>query len=174
MKRIVETIEGKGKLKKFKNKEVLLNEGDCARNLYYIKSGALRLYFNKDGADITFQFFFEGHFVSSFDSLTGNTPSLFTLQAIEQTEVVVLPKEEFQSAVEKDLDVRKFYEETLIERFRNYQMLFLSLIKDTPQERYEKLLKEHPEILKRVPQHYIASYLGVTPVSLSRIRSRLS
>jgi CRP-like cAMP-binding protein len=51
--------------------------------------------------------------------------------------------------------------------------LFLSRIKDSPRERYEELLREHPEIVRRIPQHYIASYLGITPVSLSRIRNRI-
>jgi hypothetical protein len=53
-----------------------------------------------------------------------------------------------------------------------YQKLFLSRIKDNPQKRYEDLLEHYPQILQRVPQHYIASYLGITPVSLSRIRNR--
>ena len=64
------------------------------------------------------------------------------------------------------------YEEKIIERFHVYQRLFLSRIKNTPQQRYEELLKEHPSIIQRIPQHYIASYLGITSVSLSRIRNR--
>jgi hypothetical protein len=60
----------------------------------------------------------------------------------------------------------------MYQRFRNYSNLFLSRIKDTPRERYEDLILNHPEIIKRVPQHYIASYLGITPTSLSRIRNR--
>lgn len=60
-----------------------------------------------------------------------------------------------------------------MERLSSYQKLFLSRIKDTPQERYEALLTDHPEIVSQIPQHYIASYLGITPVSLSRIRGRI-
>ena len=61
----------------------------------------------------------------------------------------------------------------LLQRMGNYGRLFLSRIKDGPQQRYEALLREQPEIIRRIPQHYIASYLGITPVSLSRIRGRL-
>jgi len=68
--------------------------------------------------------------------------------------------------------LKKYYEEKLIERFHVYQQLFLSRIKNTPQQRYEELLREYPNIIQRVPQHYIASYLGVTSVSLSRIKNR--
>lgn len=63
--------------------------------------------------------------------------------------------------------VRMALVERLADRFREYQMLFLSRIRDTPQQRYEKLLEEHPDIVRRIPQHYIASWLGITPVSLS-------
>ncbi len=81
-------------------------------------------------------------------------------------------RKDFYNFVEQDALIRKEYEEKLIERFHVYQQLFLSRIKNTPQQRYEELLKEYPGIVQRVPQHYIASYLGITPVSLSRIRSR--
>jgi CRP-like cAMP-binding protein len=64
------------------------------------------------------------------------------------------------------------FQDFIFQRFRNYAQLFLSRIKDSPQERYENLLENHSEIIKRVPQHYIASYLGITPISLSRIRNR--
>jgi predicted nucleic acid-binding protein len=68
--------------------------------------------------------------------------------------------------------MKEGFQELLFQRFRNYAQLFLSRIKDTPRERYDDLIKYHPEIIKRVPQHYIASYLGITPISLSRIRNR--
>ena len=118
IEKIIEDLE---KLKKFQerfaekeipSKTVLLNEGEISTNIYIIKNGCLREWFNKDGKDITFQFFFEGQPVASIDS------------------------------------------------FMN-------------QERYEDLIKNHPEIIKRVPQHYIASFLGITPTSLSRIRNRI-
>ena len=78
----------------------------------------------------------------------------------------------FFHKIESNPSLRLLYEEKIIERFSFYQHLFLSRIKNTPQQRYEELLKEYPNIIQRVPQHYIASYLGITPVSLSRIRNR--
>ena len=134
------------------SKTVLLEEGKIADKIYLVRKGCLRLFFYNEGKDITFQFFFEGDFVASFDSLYRGTPSLFSLESIPS--------------------LRLLYEEKIIERFSFYQHLFLSRIKNTPQQRYEELLKEYPNIIQRVPQHYIASYLGITPVSLSRIRNR--
>ncbi len=154
------------------SKTVLLEAGEIAGRLYLIRKGCLRLFFCSEEKDMTFQFFFEGDFVASFDSLYKRQPSLFGLESIEPAEVSAIERDDFYDLVEKVPAVRRYYEEKLIERFHVYQRLFLSRIKDTPQQRYEALLKEHPDMIRRVPQHYIASYLGITPVSLSRIRSR--
>ena len=145
------------------SKTILLEEGKIADKLYFIR---------KEGKDITFQFFFEGDFVASFDSLYKGTPSLFSLESIEPSEVLFIKKKDFYKKIESNPSLRLLYEEKIIERFSFYQHLFLSRIKNTPQQRYEELLKEYPNIIQRVPQHYIASYLGITPVSLSRIRNR--
>lgn len=154
------------------SKAILLEEGKVAEKLYLIRKGCLRLFFYNEGKDITFQFFFEGDFVASFDSLYKRTPSLFYLESIEPTELTAIRREDFYNLINNNLSFRLLYEEKLIDRFHAYQQLFLSRIKNTPQQRYEELLKEYPNIIQRVPQHYIASYIGITPVSLSRIRNR--
>lgn len=153
-------------------KTILLEEGKVADRLYLIRKGCLRLFFYNEGKDMTFQFFFEGDFVASFDSLYKRTPSLFYLESIEPTELTAIRREDFYNQINNNLSFRQLYEKKLIDRFHAYQQLFLSRIKNTPQQRYEELLKEYPNIIQRVPQHYIASYLGITPVSLSRIRNR--
>ncbi len=153
-------------------KTVLLREGDVAQKMYFVRKGCLRLYFYNAGNDITFQFFFEGSVVASFDSWHKRQPSQFSLESIEPTDLVAVPREAFETLIHAVPSLRDRYEEVLIERFHAYQQLFLSRIKNTPQQRYEELLCEHPDVLLRVPQHYIASFLGITPVSLSRIRNR--
>lgn len=154
------------------SKTLLLEEGKVAGKLYLIRKGCLRLFFNHEGKDVTFQFFFEGDFVASFDSLYKRTPSLFSLESIEKTELSVIKRTDFFKHLGQIPVLRQIYEEKLIERFHVYQRLFLSRIKNTPKQRYEELLKEYPSIIQRIPQHYIASYLGITPVSLSRIRNK--
>lgn len=153
-------------------KTILLKEGEVADRLYLIRKGCLRLFFYNEGNDITFQFFFEGDFVASFDSLYKRTPSLFNLESMEPSALTAIEREDFYELIHHHPSLRQLYEEKLIDRFQAYQQLFLSRIKNTPQQRYEELLKEYPHIVQRVPQHYIASYLGITPVSLSRIRNR--
>lgn len=154
------------------SKTVLLNEGEIANKVYFIKKGCLREWFNKDGKDITFQFFFEGQPVASANSFMNNTPSIFTIESIEPSILLSINKADFNEIISTIPEFKDGFQKHLIQRFGNYSQLFLSRIKDTPQERYSDLIENHPEIIRRVPQHYIASYLGITPISLSRIRNR--
>lgn len=179
IEKIIEDLE---KLKKFQerfaekeipSKTVLLNEGEISTNIYIIKNGCLREWFNKDGKDITFQFFFEGQPVASIDSFMNQEPSIFTIESVEPTTYLSISKVEFEKLLDTYSEFKDGLMDFIYQRFRNYEQLFLSRIKDTPQERYEDLIKNHPEIIKRAPQHYIASFLGITPTSLSRIRNRI-
>jgi CRP-like cAMP-binding protein len=158
--------------KEIPSKTVLLREGEISNNIFIIKKGCLREWFNKDGKDITFQFFFEGQPVASIDSLMNQKPSLFTIESIEPTTFFSIGKTEFDKLLMVYPEFKKGFQDFIFQRFRIYGQLFLSRIKDTPQERYEDLIKNNPEIIKRVPQYYIASFLGITPISLSRIRNR--
>lgn len=154
-------------------KTLLLEEGKTANRLFLIRKGCLRLFFNNDGKDITFQFFFEGDMVASADSMYWRQPSLFSIESIERSEVMAVKRDDVYRLIGENQAARELMEERIMERFHVYQQLFLSRIRDTPQQRYEELLREHPDIVQRIPQRYIASYLGITPVSLSRIRGRL-
>jgi CRP-like cAMP-binding protein len=158
--------------RKIASKVVLLKNGEISQNAYFIKKGCLRQWFNKDGKDITFQFFFEGQTVASIDSFLSNQPSIFAIESIEPTIVCSISKDNFKQLLRLFPQFKEGFQEILFQRFRNYSNLFLSRIKDTPAERYKDLINNHPEIIKRVPQHYIASYLGITPTSLSRIRNK--
>lgn len=158
--------------KEIPSKTILLLEGEIATQMHFIKKGCLRLWFNKDGKDITFQFFFEGQPVASIDSLINNQPSMFTLESIEPSIIISISKENFKQLQQLYPEMKEGFQEILFKRLRNYSRLFLSRIKDTPRERYEDLINNHPEIIKRIPQHYIASYLGITPISLSRIKNK--
>ena len=158
--------------KEVASKTILLNEGEISNHIYFIKKGCLREWFNKDGKDITFQFFFEGQPVASIDSFMNREPSLFTIESIEPTTVLTMKKADFEKLINFNPEFKTGFQDFIFQRFRNYGQLFLSRIKDTPVEQYQDLIKNNPEIVKRIPQHYIASYLGITSISLSRIRNR--
>ena len=116
------------------SKTILLEEGQIAKKLYLIKKGCLRLFFYSEGKDITFQFFFEGEMVASFDSMYKHTPSLFYLESIEPSELVAIHRDDFYKLINSDLSLRQIYEDKLIDRFHTYQQLFLSRIKNNPQQ----------------------------------------
>ena len=151
---------------------LLLRESEVSRQAYYIQKGCARLWFNDNGKDITFQFFFEGQGVSSIESFRSGRPSLFNLETVEPCTLQVIAKKNFETMMTEAPGFKELVEENLYLRLEHYFALFLSRIRDTPEQRYRNLLNEHPEIVQRVPQIYIASYLGITPVSLSRIRAR--
>lgn len=155
---------------------VLLEEGAISRKMHWIESGCIRAGFNQDGKDITFQFFFEKNMVASLESFWRNIPSEITLETIEPCILWVAEgaqvKEKLQ-AIQQVPELRELFVETVMDRTFDYMRHCLSYIKDTPQQRYVNLIREKPQLLQRVPQHYIASYLGISKVHLSRIRSKM-
>jgi len=152
---------------------ILLREGEISRKAYAITRGCIRLWFNNNGKDVTFQFFFEGQGVSSIESFKTGQPSLFNMETVEPCTVQTITRADFQTILDSSAAIRQEVEDQIFQRLVYYQQLFLSRIRNSPEERYQELLAHHPQILQRVPQHYIASYLGITPVSLSRIRNRI-
>ena len=153
-------------------KTVLLREGQISRTMFFIEKGCLRTWVNNEGKEITTQFFFEGDSVSSFESFRTNQPSLYTIESLEPCDPLTLSQKDFQQILDESPEFRQKMEDHLFKRLFQAQQIFYSYLKNTPQQRYEELISRYPHIVKRVPQHYIASYLGITSVSLSRIRNR--
>ncbi|MPT30888.1 MAG: Crp/Fnr family transcriptional regulator [Chryseobacterium sp.] len=157
-------------------KTSLLHEGEVSSFAYFIEKGIVRAYYNNDGKDLTFQFFNEKSIFSSIESFRKNIPSLVGFETIEPCILWRIHKNDAEKILQKafeDSEMRTVFLDKIFERTLSYMKHFLSFIKDSPQQRYINLSKEHPEIIKRVPQHYIASYLGITTVHLSRIKSKI-
>jgi CRP-like cAMP-binding protein len=158
-------------------KTVLLEEGKTSGNYIFIEKGCVRLAFNNNGTDKTVQFFFETEGLTSFESFLKNTPSLFTIETIEPSVICLLPKKYFDNLMaelSREPGFLNMILEIFAERQLHYMHEFVSFIRDTPEQRYQNLLNERPHIVQRVPQHYIASYLGISRVHLSRIKSALA
>lgn len=156
------------------SKTLLLKEGSVSKKGFWVEQGCLRSWFNNDGKDITFQFFLENQAVSSIESFITGEPSLFNIEAIEPTAVLTISKSNFFLIQSRSEVLKEFFSQQIIRRVFHYQKLFLSRIKDTPIQRYQSLIKESPAIAQRVPQHYIASYLGISTVHFSRIKSKIA
>lgn len=153
-------------------KTTLLKEGEISKKMFFVDKGCLRTWINNNGKDITTQFFFEGSGVSSMESFMTNKPSLYSIETIEPCVLQTITQKEFQEALMSLPDIKDNILEHLFQRLLQSQSLFFSYLKNSPQKRYEELIKQHPYIIQRIPQHYIASYLGITSVSLSRIRNK--
>ena len=158
-------------------KTILLREGEVSKKAFFIEKGCLRAWLNDNGKDITFQFFFEQQGLSSAESFRKNIPSVLTIETIEPSVIHVLHKKDYEhvmATLGRDPAFLKEMIDIIFERQLHYTNEFVSFIRDTPQQRYLNLLQQKPHIVQRIPQHYIASYLGITSVHLSRIRNKLA
>jgi CRP-like cAMP-binding protein len=152
----------------------LTKEGRIATSIYFINKGILRIFYAKDDAEITGFIFSEGLFASCYESFLLQTKSNQTLEALEDSVLLAIDHPSLQ-ALYKEVPALHIVARVVAEqRFINGQRILSSHLLDKPEERYRNFSDQYPELLLRVPQHIIASFLGITPVSLSRIRKRIS
>jgi CRP-like cAMP-binding protein len=157
-------------------KTILLEEGEISKRLFIIEKGCIRVWFNNNGKDLTTQFFFENQSVASIESFMKKMPSPVVIETIELSVLWWIQKSDLDKILEEIKEIpelRDRFINMLFERTFDYMKHFVSFIKDSPTQRYLNLIEERPQVLQRVPQHYIASYLGVSTVHLSRIKSQL-
>jgi CRP-like cAMP-binding protein len=146
--------------------------GHTCRTLYYVVKGALRVYYYKDGIDITESFEFENSIVARAESLFSGRPSRKAIQAIEDTELVAINASKLFALYDTHPDLERLFRKVFEEAYVKTVNRIESLQFHTAEERYQNLLKDQPDVLLRVPLKHVASYLGITQVSLSRIRAR--
>lgn len=153
---------------------VLLSEGAIAHECYFVLQGCVRQYRLDDGKEHTTAFFTEGQAVVPFASYMQKIPSAHSFSCVEDSVLIVgnpEQEQEMYSAFPSLVGITKAFTE---QGFGAMQEEFSTFISSSPEERYLHLLRTRPYLLQRVPQHQIASYLGVTPESLSRIRKRIA
>src|SRR6218665_497429 len=156
--------------KQFSRNDFLIEEGQICRHLYFIEKGSIRGFYNIDGKDVSQWFGFENDFVTSFRSFITRSASQEYIQVTEDTIAWCISKEELDKLLllfpELEKTVRLIYEQYYIRLEERYSNAHFK----TATERYEDLQKHYPHILKRMPLGYIASYLGISSETLSRIR----
>ena len=157
-------------VKKVKKKETLLAEGYVCKNIYFVRKGAVKQYYLSDGKEFIQNFFFEGNMASLFDSFLSQKTCYSYLEALEGSELWVLSYHNYQKLREASPQFN--LQLTLCMSKMNTHRVNLLLLSDA-MTRYQRFLEEEPDIQQRVPQYMIASYLGMTPETLSRIRKKL-
>jgi CRP-like cAMP-binding protein len=159
-------------IKQYKKKELFLKSGHMPVYSGYVSTGAFREYYtDKKGREFNKAFRFKGEFTGSYYDLHMQKPSLVTIEALADSTVVLINHQKYQQLVESDIFWLKvsytLSHNLLMKKFEKERAL-LTL---TAVEKYELLQKRYPELEQLVPAYHIASYLGITPISLSRIRA---
>ena len=160
-------------IKEFAKGDFLLKEGYRDKDSFFILEGLVRRYKNIDGEEITTNFYAEEQWILSLTGLTENSVSEDNLICMEDTTVVVGNEQKAQELYSRFPHFESIAIVALETTFLQQQKRMDFYITDTPEKRYIRLLETQPDIFQRVPQYHIASYLGVKPESLSRIRKRI-
>jgi CRP-like cAMP-binding protein len=168
----LEEIAGKFKGKLVKKNEYVLRQGDTCKDFIFVDKGCLRLYYVKDGIEVSVWFAFQPSSAIEVFSFISEKPSDYFLQAIEDSEVLFLPKTElkkiYQSHPKMQEMMRNYWEAVLLDLISR----FTALETDSAEKRYLDLIN-NTDYLGTIPQKYLASFIGVTPTSLSRIRKKI-
>src|ERR1700744_5620266 len=165
-------VAGLFQSRKIKKNEFLLEQGTVCNDLVFVQEGCLRLYYLHDEVEISVWFAFANSSAIDIYSFISEKPSVYFLQAIEDSEIWYLPKTEllklYQTHPKMQEMMRCFWEDAVL----NLIDRFTALQRDTAEERYLDLLSK-PTYMQKIPQKYLASFIGVTPTSLRRIRKNI-
>lgn len=161
-------------VKEYEKHTVLLKEGQSAKNTYFVFKGLIRQYCLVDGEEKTTAFFTEDQWVISLGSFDEEKPSTFYWVCEEDCILLIgndnSAQDLFKNHPRLESIARKIVENT----FAEYQQIMTAYLTDTPEQRYLRLVESRPDLIQRIPQYQLASYIGVKPESLSRIRKRLA
>jgi CRP-like cAMP-binding protein len=160
------------KVLRIKRKGFLLQEGKTCDFIAFVISGVLRHYHLKDGLEITSDICLKNTFITDLKGFTENTPSKCYVQVLKDAELLIIRKMELVELYKKNRNIeslgRIIAEQVAIQSFDTVNLLS----SEKPEERVQKMIKERPDLFQEVPQRYLASLIGISPESLSRIRAR--
>jgi CRP-like cAMP-binding protein len=151
----------------------LVSEGKICRHLYFLEKGALRGYYNSDGKEITHWFAFENDFVTSFHSFITGEAAVENIQLLEGSILWGISKETVTGLLNRFHEIERLMRIAYEKYYIRLEERFVNSHFKTAKERYQDLLQQSPHILERVPLGHIASYLGISQETLSRIRSTI-
>ncbi|MEM8803525.1 MAG: Crp/Fnr family transcriptional regulator [Pseudomonadota bacterium] len=155
----------------------ILRAGTVANEVFFVHKGLLRYYFNDpndEGQERTGQFFDDGIVVTDAESFLARVPATQNFEALEASSVLILPRAVLETGYNDDHAIERFGRLMLQEALIGSQRRASRLLTLQPEDRYRRFIETRPDVARRVPQYLIASYLGLTPESLSRIRRRIA
>lgn len=162
------------KLVQVEKKQLLVAEGNVCNYLYFVETGILHSYVVDTQGDMhTVQFGFEGHWISDLYSFLSGKPALFNVEALENTTVWAIQNTDYEKMCCQIHKFEHFFRKLLQNAYIQAQHRIAKAFSEDAEKRYLTLIQMQPDLLQRVPQYLIASYLGIKPQSLSRIRQNL-
>jgi len=168
------TIANEIKIDEFKKGTILLRQGDVPTKCYFVLKGCIRQYsVNENGKEVTSNFYTEEQAIAVFNNHKLDKSSDYTFACLEDSVLVVGDLDMEQIMYTKHTQLEIMTRKMIEEKFGKVQEEFATFIASTPEERLKTFLLKRPHLMDRVPQHQLASYLGITPESLSRIKKRL-
>jgi len=158
----------------FKKREVLLHAGDCCDRYYFVIRGCLRTFTTDErGHDHIFHLAFEDWWAADLFSFVTGDPAFFTIEALEDTEVLSISHDDYEALLTTYPKFERFFRLLMQKAYVSSQKRTMDIMSISAERRYTDLIKSYPQMELRVAQHYIASFLGITPEALSRIKRGL-
>ena len=156
---------------KYAKNEMILREGETCTNIYWVVKGLVRQFYYKNGKELTEYMATENSIVMCIESLFLEQPTHLQIKTIEPTVVIAIPKVDLEAVAMKSVNIQILYHKILEESLILSQIHADMLRFESAQDRYQKLIKRQPQLVLRAPLVYIASYLQMTPETLSRVRT---
>jgi CRP-like cAMP-binding protein len=161
--------------KKLRKRQYLLQEGDVCKYTAFVDKGLLRSYTVDDkGDEHILQFAMEGWWTSDLSSFLTEEPSLFNIEALEESQLLLITKPSWELLLQKIPAFERFFRILIQNNLIATQKRLIGSLSETAEEKYNKLVNTYPDCIQRVPQHMIASYLGITRETLSRLRKQIA
>ncbi len=169
----IDTVTSLFKGKIYKKGDFFLEEGRICKQIGFVARGLMRFYINQDGEEKIYDFSQENEFVCNYESFLPQIPSSKNIQALEESIVYVISHADLQLFYANVRGGERFGRVAIESVFLKLLQDISSLYSETPELRYERFLKNHADLQQRLSQYHIASFVGVKPQSLSRIRKRI-
>ena len=161
------------KEKTYKKGDYFLTDGQICKQVGFVSRGLMRYYINHDGEEKTYAFSQENQYVSNYESFLPQLPSSKIIQALEDCDLLVISHSDLQLLYSNIREGERFGRVAIEAVFLQMLIDINSFYTETPEQRYERFLTSHPDLQQRISQYHIASFVGVKPQSLSRIRKRI-
>lgn len=170
----IESLYHKIKLVELSPQKVLWSAGEQLQKIFFLNEGLLYAYFEtSEGKSFCKEMYWGNDLIFGFRSLLSKTPLPFYVKAIERSQLFALDVKDYWSAIRQDKHWKAFHQAGIQEYYLYKETKEEFLLLHNPQQRVVYFYEHYPELVERVPQHIVASYLGITPISLSRIKQRL-